>query len=71
MGRVRPVFIKKISKDLVSKYSGIFTDNFETNKQLINQYLILQSKVVRNRIAGYITHLVKSEKLEEENIEDL
>lgn len=71
MGRVRPVFIKKISKDLVSKYSGIFTDNFEANKQLINQYLILQSKVVRNRIAGYITHLIKSEKLEEENNEDL
>jgi small subunit ribosomal protein S17e len=71
MGRVRPVFIKKISKELVSKYAGVFTDNFDTNKQLINQYLILQSKLVRNRIAGYVTHLVQCEKNEEDNVEDL
>lgn len=63
MGRVRPVFIKKISKDLLDKYKDIFTTDFEENKKLIDKFLILQSKVVRNRIAGYITTLVKNESV--------
>ena len=66
MGRVRPVFIKKISKEILSKYSEIFTDDFEKNKDLLNQYVIIQSKLVRNRIAGYIVHLVKMRKAEDE-----
>ena len=61
MGRVRPVFIKKISKELMGKYSDIFCTDFEENKKLLEQFLILQSKVVRNRIAGYITHLAKNQ----------
>ena len=59
MGRVRPVFIKKISKELMSKYPDIFENDFDKNKLLLNDFLIIQSKLVRNRIAGYITHLVK------------
>jgi small subunit ribosomal protein S17e len=66
MGRVRPVFIKKISKELLSKYSDVFTDDFEKNKDLLNQYVIIQSKLIRNRIAGYIVHLVKMRRAEEE-----
>ena len=67
MGRVRPVFIKKISKELLSKYSDIFTDDFEKNKDLLNQYVVIQSKLIRNRIAGYIVHLVKMQRAEEES----
>ncbi|MHA1339870.1 MAG: 30S ribosomal protein S17e [Promethearchaeota archaeon] len=70
MGRVRPVFIKKISKELIKNYEEIFTDDFEKNKKLLEQFLIVNSKVVRNRIAGYITHLKKLNKNQEkeENI---
>lgn len=71
MGRVRPVFIKKISKEILSKYSEIFTDNFEKNKELLNQYVIIQSRLVRNRIAGYIVHLVKMKRTEDERIANL
>ncbi|MHA1727163.1 MAG: 30S ribosomal protein S17e [Promethearchaeota archaeon] len=62
MGRVRPVFIKKISKELISKYSESFTDDFGKNKKILEQFVIIQSKLIRNRIAGYIVHLVKSRK---------
>ena len=68
MGRVRPVFKKKISKELTAKYSEIFTDDFEKNKEYLNQFVIIQSKLVRNRIAGYITHLVKMNIAEENEL---
>ncbi|MBD3352818.1 MAG: 30S ribosomal protein S17e [Candidatus Lokiarchaeota archaeon] len=66
MGRVRPVFIKKISKELIEKYPNVFSNIFEENKKLLDEFLVLQSKVVRNRIAGYITHLIKNERIENE-----
>ena len=62
MGRVRPVFIKKISHELMKKYSDIFSNDFEVNKDLLDEFVIIQSRLVRNRIAGYITHLKKVEK---------
>ena len=61
MGRVRPVFIKKISHELMKKYSDLFSNDFETNKKLLDEFVIIQSRLVRNRIAGYITHLKKVE----------
>ncbi len=66
MGKVRPVFIKKVSKELIEKYPTVFSKDFEKNKNLLHNYAIIQSNLVRNRIAGYITHLMKIEKLNEE-----
>ena len=66
MGKVRPVFIKKVSKELISKYPDVFTKDFEENKDLLQKYAIIQSKLVRNRIAGYITHLIKHENISDE-----
>jgi len=66
MGRVRPVFIKKISHELMKKYSDLFSKDFERNKNLLDEFVIIQSRLVRNRIAGYITHLKKVELESEE-----
>ena len=66
MGKVRPVFIKKVSKELLEKYPEVFKKDFEENKKLLPRYTVIQSKLVRNRIAGYITHLKKHQKLSEE-----
>lgn len=62
MGKVRPEYIKRVSKELLKRYPQVFTNEFENNKQIIPNYAKIQSKHVRNRIAGYITHLVKYEK---------
>lgn len=70
MGKVRPVFIKKVSKELIGKYPTVFKANFEENKQLLQKYAIIQSKLVRNRIAGYITHLVKIQMNSEKNFQN-
>jgi small subunit ribosomal protein S17e len=66
MGKVRPIFIKKNSKELIEKYPNAFTKDFEKNKKTLNIYTEIQSKLVRNRIAGYITHLIKFKKKNEE-----
>ena len=66
MGKVRPVFIKKVSKELVEKYPSVFSKDFEENKRLLHDYTIINSKLVRNRIAGYITHLMKNQTINEE-----
>jgi len=47
-------------------YPDEFTDDFETNKRLVEQYTDVQTKTVRNRIAGYLVRLVKQEIAEKE-----
>jgi small subunit ribosomal protein S17e len=66
MGKVRPEYIKRVSKELVKKYPSIFNVSFEDNKKCIANYAVIQSKIVRNRIAGYITHLKKYQSETEE-----
>ncbi|TFF97092.1 MAG: 30S ribosomal protein S17e [Promethearchaeota archaeon] len=62
MGKVRTVLIKKISKELVNKYPDVFTKDFEKNKKLLDKYLEIDSKHLRNRISGYIVSLKKNKE---------
>ncbi|MCE4609369.1 MAG: 30S ribosomal protein S17e [Desulfurococcales archaeon] len=66
MGKVRPTVVKRTARKLLTKYPDIFTDSFEENKKIVDQLIEYQSKRVRNRIAGYITHLVKILKKKEQ-----
>ena len=59
MGSIRPSFIKGAARTLLQYYSDEFTDDFETNKRLVEQYSDIQSKKVRNRVAGYVVRLIK------------
>jgi small subunit ribosomal protein S17e len=59
MGKVRTVLIKKVSRELINKYPDVFTIDFEVNKKLLDKYLDVDSKHLRNRISGYIVVLLK------------
>lgn len=59
MGKVRTILIKKVSKELINKYPDVFTTDFEKNKKLLDKYLEVDSKHLRNRISGYIVNLMK------------
>ena len=59
MGKVRTILIKKVSKELVSKYPDVFTTDFEKNKKLLDKYSKVDSKHLRNRISGYVVNLMK------------
>ena len=44
-----------LGDELMERYPGTFSDEFNENKQRVEQLTELQSRHVRNRIAGYIT----------------
>jgi len=59
MGKVRTLLIKNVSKDLISIYPDVFTTDFEENKKLLDKYLEIDSKHLRNRISGYLVNILK------------
>ncbi|ELT98725.1 hypothetical protein CAPTEDRAFT_173841 [Capitella teleta] len=59
MGRVRTKTIKKASKVMIEKYYPRLTHDFHTNKRIVEEIAIVPSKKLRNKIAGFITHLMK------------
>jgi len=59
VGKVRTLLIKKVSKELISKYPDVFTTDFEKNKKLLDKYSEVDSKHLRNRISGYVVNLMK------------
>ena len=62
MGKVRTSMIKRTARKLLSMYPDLFNEDFEHNKQMVKQLISVDSKKVRNQVAGYITHLVKIRK---------
>jgi len=44
-----------LGDELMERYPGTFSAEFSENKQRVEQLTALQSRHVRNRIAGYIT----------------
>jgi len=60
VGSIRPRYIKKAARELLQHYPDEFTTDFETNKRLVEQYTDVDSKKVRNRIAGYLVRLVRN-----------
>lgn len=61
MGKVRPAYVKRTARALLEKYPDKFTADFEHNKRVVGE-LLKTTKRVRNRIAGYITRLVKMQE---------
>lgn len=52
---IRPSYIKTLANQLLNDKGDVFTGDFEANKPLVTQFTDVESKVIRNRIAGYIT----------------
>ncbi|HWG90008.1 MAG TPA: 30S ribosomal protein S17e [Candidatus Thermoplasmatota archaeon] len=59
MGNIRQTYIKRVAHELVDKYPQEFTHDFDHNKIKVGQIADVGSKVTRNRIAGYLTRLIK------------
>ncbi|KAK9820080.1 hypothetical protein WJX72_005887 [[Myrmecia] bisecta] len=59
MGRVRTKTVKKASRVIIEKYYSRLTLDFHTNKRVAEEVAVIQSKRLRNKIAGFTTHLMK------------
>ena len=52
---IKPKYIKQLATILLEQYPESFNTEFETNKTSVETLTTVESKGVRNRIAGYIT----------------
>ncbi|SEN81022.1 SSU ribosomal protein S17E [Halorientalis persicus] len=52
---IKPAYVKKTGRTLLERYPDAFGHDFEHNKELVTELTNIESKGVRNRIAGYIT----------------
>ena len=62
MGRIKTKFIKRITHEVLEEHRDKCKDNFEDNKKVLAEVAEIQSKKLRNAIAGYMTRLVKTKE---------
>ena len=53
--------IKRLSTMVLDDYKDRFGDSFDDNKKILNDISTIRSKQLKNKIAGYITKLIKNE----------
>merc|ERR1711898_20248 len=59
MGRVRNKTVKRAAKQIIEKHYGKLSKDFHTNKRLCDEVALIPTKRLRNKIAGFATHLMK------------
>merc|ERR1712179_823266 len=59
MGRVRTKTVKKAARVIIEKYYTRLGSDFHCNKRICEEIAIIPSKPFRNKIAGFVTHLMK------------
>jgi len=59
---IKPSYIKTLGTELLSKQRDNFTNNFDENKAKLSTSAQIDSKRVRNRVAGYITRKVNTKR---------
>ncbi|RHY30518.1 hypothetical protein DYB32_004253 [Aphanomyces invadans] len=56
---VRTKTVKRSAIQIIEKYYARLNLDFDSNKRVCDEVAIIPSKRMRNKIAGYITHLMK------------
>ena len=56
---VRTKTVKKSARVIIEKYYSRLTLDFHTNKRVTAEVATIPSKRMRNKIAGFVTHLMK------------
>jgi small subunit ribosomal protein S17e len=59
---IKPSYIKTMGNELLAKQRDNFSNNFDENKQQLGSSAVVESKRVRNRIAGYITRKINTKR---------
>ena len=52
---IKPAYVKKTARQLLEDYEKAFDADFDRNKEVVTELTNIESKEVRNRVAGYIT----------------
>lgn len=59
MGNIRQGYIKSLAAQLLEEQGDAFSLDFDTNKENVTRYTNIESKVIRNRVAGYIVRQLR------------
>ena len=59
MGNIRQNYIKSLAAQLLETHGDSFTTDFNGNKENVTKYTNVESKVIRNRVAGYIVRSLR------------
>ncbi len=59
MGNIRPGYIKSMADLLLEEHGDAFTTDFAVNKENVTRYTDIESKAIRNRVAGYIVRQLR------------
>lgn len=51
--------------EVYSAHNAELAENFEGNKEKVREFLDIESKPIRNKIAGYLTKYVKRKRKNE------
>lgn len=51
--------VKRAAKKIIEKHYSRLTFDFDTNKKACDETAVINSKRLRNKIAGFVTHLMK------------
>ncbi|MBN1792073.1 30S ribosomal protein S17e [Candidatus Woesearchaeota archaeon] len=60
MGRIKTRKVKAVTMDLLEEHREKFGTDFDENKLKVSELTGVESKKLRNIIAGYLTRLIKS-----------
>lgn len=52
---MRTKTVKKASRVIIEKYYGRLTQDFDTNKRVVEEVAVIGTKRLRNKIAGFTT----------------
>jgi small subunit ribosomal protein S17e len=58
LGKVKTEHIKRLGKELLSRFPDKFSSNFDDNKHVVDALMQGVTTKVRNQVAGYITHTI-------------
>ncbi len=59
---IKPSYIKSMGTELLAKQRENFSGSFDENKVQLSSSAVIESKRVRNRIAGYITRKINTKR---------
>ncbi|MFH0978534.1 MAG: 30S ribosomal protein S17e [Candidatus Woesearchaeota archaeon] len=62
MGRIKTKLVKRFTEEIFAEHAADFKKDFNENKPLVEKYLDVNSRKLRNVIAGYITRLVRARR---------
>lgn len=65
MGSIKHQYLKRAANSLMETYPDEFGMDFYKNKEKVRVYCSVTGKSIRNKITGYITHVMKKKASED------